>query len=207
MADHAENVKQLADRIKQSYQFALEEGRSDEAGRHKARADGLYAAAAHIERLESLTKPLPQTLGDLSDLPPELVKELNVSKTDEMEDQIFTVINAYGGEADLDQILVGLFRKFAAVQKRRFVQNKLYKMIKSEMIWPVEGKKGVYASTKPSPTQLPEIKASSFVIDTGDPEEDDISASSGLKRQPRGAYPTNGLPPLNSDKEEPDIPF
>lgn len=89
---------------------------------------------------------MPPDLGNIYDLPAELLEELSVAKVDELEHQLVTVINAFGGDASLDQILVGLYRKFSVVQKRRFIQNKLYRM---DMIWSVEGKKGFYTTTKP----------------------------------------------------------
>ena len=51
-----------------------------------------------------------------------------------------------GGTATLDQILVGLNRKFKVAQKRRFLQNKLYRM---PMVWSVPGRKGVYTTEPP----------------------------------------------------------
>ena len=60
------------------------------------------------------------------------------------------VLQAYGGTADLDQILVGLFRKFKVVQKRRFLQNKVWRMCQKEMLWSIRGKKGVYTFNEPA---------------------------------------------------------
>ena len=113
-------------------------------------AEGLEAAAAEMVRLYGLTSALPPDLGNIFDLPPELLEELSITKADELEDQLVTVINAYGGTASLDQILVGLFRKFGITQKRRFLQNKLYRM---SMIWSVPGKKGVYTIEPPEKSQ------------------------------------------------------
>ncbi|WP_422364562.1 hypothetical protein [Pyruvatibacter mobilis] len=106
----------------------------------------LLAVEEELIRLKGLTSALPPDLGNISDLPEELRAELSIAKTDELEDQIVTVINAYGGTASLDQILVGLFRRFKVVQKRRFLQNKLYRMT---MVWSVDGRKGVYTTTEP----------------------------------------------------------
>ncbi|WP_420859880.1 hypothetical protein [Marivivens marinus] len=117
--------------------------RPDVAQRVLDHAGALDAVAERLMALEALTSALPPDLGNILDLPQELRNELSVAKTDELEDQIVTVINAYGGEASLDQVLVGLYRKFKVIQKRRFVQNKLYRM---EMVWSVEGRKGVYTT-------------------------------------------------------------
>jgi hypothetical protein len=101
-------------------------------------------AANKIADLERLTKSLPHDLGDLSEIPEELLLEMSVSfHVTDLDDQIVTVINCYGGEATLDQILVGLYRKFRVVQKRRFLQNKLYRQ---ETVRSVEGRKGIYST-------------------------------------------------------------
>ena len=143
MSKFAESVKRVSD-------YLMETGNrsSTDATRSKLHgyADELNEAYDHLLALEALTSALPPDLGNIHDLPEELLAELSVAKTDELEDQIVTSINAYGGTASLDQILVGLFRKFNVVQKRRFVQNKLYRM---EMVWSVEGRKGVYTTSEP----------------------------------------------------------
>lgn len=110
----------------------------------------LQKAHTDVVHLSALTSALPPDLGNVYDLPAELREELSIAKVDELEDQIVTVINAYDGEASLDQILVGLFRKFSISQKRRFLQNKLYRM---PMIWSVDGRKGVYTTTEPDEEQ------------------------------------------------------
>jgi hypothetical protein len=115
-----------------------------------AHADTVDGAAADLIYLKGITSALPPDLGNIYDLPAELLEELSVAKTDDLEDQLVTVINAYGGEASLDQVLVGLFRKFKVSQKRRFIQNKLYRM---DMIWSVDGRKGYYTTTKPEDIQ------------------------------------------------------
>lgn len=112
-------------------------------------AEVVEVAASDLIRLRGLTSALPPDLGNVYDLPAELLEELSIAKTDELEDQLVTVINACGGEASLDQILVGLYRKFGVSQKRRFLQNKLYRM---DMVWSVDGRKGFYTSIKPTIT-------------------------------------------------------
>lgn len=130
------------------------------------------AAKDELVRLYGLTSALPPDLGNVHDLPPELLEELSISKGDELEDQLVTVINAYGGEATLDQILVGLYRKFKVTQKRRFLQNKLYRMT---MVWSVDGKKGVYTTTEPEEHPLATGTAhdTAFNIDTGPYDDGD----------------------------------
>lgn len=67
-----------------------------------AYSDQLDAAREELVRPYGLTTALPPDLGNVHDLPAELLEELSISKVDELEDQIVTVINAYGGEASLD---------------------------------------------------------------------------------------------------------
>lgn len=146
MSEHVESVKDIAVYLRENAERQKAAGREETADRLAGYAASLDGAADHIIKLEGLTSALPPELGNIHDLPQELLGELSVSKTDELEDQIVTVINAYGGEASLDQILVGLFRKFEIVQKRRFMQNKLYRM---SMVWSVDGRKGVYTTSEP----------------------------------------------------------
>ncbi len=147
MSEFVESVKAVSAFMRENAERQKEAGRPEKANSLEEYAKSLDGAASHIIRLEGLTSALPPDLGNIHDLPQELLNELSVSKTDEIEDQIVTVINAYGGEASLDQILVGLYRKFRVTQKRRFMQNKLYRM---SMVWSVSGRKGIYTTTEPT---------------------------------------------------------
>lgn len=83
--------------------------------------------------------------GDLSDLPEELKSQLNVGKSDELEEQIVWVMNNYyDGVANIDEILIALYRKFGVIQKRTFVVNKLYRMGQTGCVFSIKGKKGAY---------------------------------------------------------------
>lgn len=142
MPEHVESVKRIGAFFREQAKEAG--GRWQEQFTNYA--DQLEGAERELVRLYGLTSALPPDLGNVHDLPPELLEELTIAKGDDLEDQLVTVINAYGGEASLDQILVGLYRKFKVIQKRRFIQNKLYRM---EAVWSVEGRKGVYTTTQP----------------------------------------------------------
>lgn len=145
MSEHSDFVKGLADRYTAKYRNYKDDD-PDRAEGFIHTAKQLMAAAEEIDRLINLTTAIPKNLGDLSDLPAELVDELSLTKVDELEHQIVTVINACDGVANIDQILVGLYRKFKVTQKRRFLQNKLYRMMKSDVIFSVPGKKGLYST-------------------------------------------------------------
>ena len=92
---------------------------------------------------EDLSK-VGRRIGNISDMPEELRKQLQTGKTDELESQIISVIKKLDGIANLDEILVGLYRDFNVIQQRGFLTNKLYRMNKSGLINSVEKKKGVY---------------------------------------------------------------
>jgi hypothetical protein len=93
--------------------------------------------------------PIPEALGqrdDLSDLPPELLAQLSDSARGET-DPLVQIIEERGGTASLDEILIDLWRKHREVAKRALIANKLYRLSKRELCWPVAGKKGVYTTT------------------------------------------------------------
>lgn len=149
VSEHSESVKHVAGLLRASAEQANKSGDIDKAVERLALAEKLESAAKELVRLAGLTSALPPSLGNIHDLPQELLDELSVTKTDELEDQLVTVVNAHDGQADLDQLLVGLYRKFGVKQKRRFLQNKLYRMAKNDLIWVVPGRKGVYSTKEP----------------------------------------------------------
>ncbi len=84
-------------------------------------------------------------LGDLSDLPEALRKQLNAAKMGELEEKIIrTIKERYDGAASIDEIMVGLFRDFQYVtEDRRTMANKLYRMTKAGHLESVPKRKGV----------------------------------------------------------------
>ncbi|MBV9989900.1 MAG: hypothetical protein JOZ72_01290 [Alphaproteobacteria bacterium] len=93
--------------------------------------------------------PRPLDADDLSDLPPELVAELSTPQVDLLERQIANVLEALGGAGDLDQILIGLYRRFQVVQKRRFLQNKLWRMVRKGLVLKTKSVRGVFRLDAP----------------------------------------------------------
>lgn len=154
MPEHVENVNKAFEELRDWAEQVRADNRGGPYQRLDSIADLLAEVPDELVRLYGLTSALPADLGNVHDLPPELLEELSVAKTDELEDQLVTAIRAYGDEASLDQILVGLFRKFKVAQKRRFLQNKLYRM---ETVWGVTGRKGVYTTTEPKDRPVPDV--------------------------------------------------
>jgi hypothetical protein len=113
----------------------------------------------HAATLEAYVRPKSNAAinaPDLTDLPPELLKELRFGSVDALEAQIISVFGALGGSADLDQILIGLFRRFNVIQKRRFLQNKVWRMIRKGHVHKVKGVRGrfcIAAEKKPKRTR------------------------------------------------------
>ena len=168
MSEHIESVNRIA----RLYRNGAEKLEGDRRKWNIQVAERLEAASAELARLYELTSALPPDLGNIYDLPPELQQELSITKTDELDDQLITVINVYGGTATLDQILVGLYRKFGISQKRRFLQNKLYRMT---MVWSLPGKKGVYTTAEPKsePAPEPEVVVGTVTSTTSSSLDDD----------------------------------
>ncbi|WP_291982948.1 hypothetical protein [Candidatus Accumulibacter sp. ACC005] len=84
-------------------------------------------------------------LGDLSDLPEALRKQLNAAKMGDLEEKILrTIKERYDGAASIDEIMVGLFRDFQYVtEDRRTMANRLYRMTKAGHLESVPKRKGV----------------------------------------------------------------
>lgn len=163
-------VEICEDRVKR---YAPGGGMESVVGHEKSKA-ALYKSRSLLSYLleqKRLSQPIPKALGDISDLPEELLKELAVTQTDELEDQILTVVRACNGEANLDQVLVGLFRKFKVVQTRRYLQNKMYRMGKKELLHAIEGQRASY-TLHPQPPKQNTVQTATSRAPAGDLDED-----------------------------------
>ena len=125
---------------------ATKEGQSEQASRWIDKASAIEAIVKELLDLRQKAAPLPTKLGDLSDLPEELRAELTGIELDGLKSQLVQVINSYGRTADLNQILVGLWRKFKVSQKRRAIQQRLWRMQADKLVWTVPKRKGVYST-------------------------------------------------------------
>jgi len=148
MPEALDTVKALATELRRLSQAAeLEE--PARAKRHQERAEAMEAVAHELEAARKRLRPIPNDYGDLSDLPQNVIEQLNLSKIDELEQQMRDIIAAAdGSEVGIDQIIIELYRRHEVVQERRFVMNKLYRMGQKGLITSAEGKKGVYLIPK-----------------------------------------------------------
>ena len=110
----------------------------------------------HAQALEELlggpaSKAHSLTVADAAaDLPAALLKELKGGRSDELERQILAVLAACGGRADLDQVLIGLYRGFGIIQKRRVLQNKLWRLVRTGRIAKAKDRRNVFALNAPA---------------------------------------------------------
>lgn len=180
MSDYLDSVKGYL-RLMEKWKVAAERnGEDKQAANYASRSEAITSLVEEVEHLRRITKPIPASYGDLSDLPAELVKELAGIKVDDLEQQIFTIIKSGGDEVDLDAVLIELFRRFQIMQTRKFLQNKLWRMAQKEIIYSVPGRKGIYTATKP-------------------PEDNDFDKLLGGDTKPSG-------PPFDDDLDD-DVPF
>lgn len=122
---------------------------SDLAARHQELLSWLVAQKDKADRLASLDATrLGRRLGDLSRVPPDLLKELNATpQKDSVESQIVTTIaEAFDGVASIDEVLVGLYDKYNVVITRKYVSNKLAKLASDGILF--KGKRGFYGTTE-----------------------------------------------------------
>lgn len=150
-ADHSERFKKLADAL------AVAAERLDSPSPPPPPAPS-SAASALLDALPDgdaakaiLAQPLTITPQHLVGLPEELISQLNISETDRFEANVVNLITNAGGAMLLDNILIGLYLMTKESHQRQQLTNKLYRMMKKELIYsvPGAGKKGVYTTIRP----------------------------------------------------------
>jgi hypothetical protein len=151
---------------------AQERGDESTAGIWFSVAHTVQALADDYERLREASRPIPSGYGDISDLPPSLRKQLAFLRTDELDDQIFMIVKAAQNGADLDVILIELWRRFQIEQTRRFIQNKAYRLAQKGIIHSVPGRKGLYAATPDDAKRLSPVAPSATNPPQGAAAED-----------------------------------
>ena len=155
MPDALERVKALAVDYRRFAQ-GCEQDDPDRSKNYTATAEFLKSVCDELDSARIRLRPTSSDFGDLSDLPPEVVAQLNLSKIDELEQHMRDIIaSANGKEVGLDQIIIELYRRHKIQQERRFIMNKLYRMGQKGIVQSVEGRKGVYViptTEKDAPT-------------------------------------------------------
>lgn len=155
MADPIVPVKAHMTFVNRQIERSEAAGDTEQADRWGTLKTALQGLVDEVVELRDQTRPVPSSYGDVSDLPPTLRKQLAGLRTDELEDQIFTIVKAAPDGADLDTILIELWRRFNVEQTRRFIQNKAYRMATlKEVLFSVKGKKGFYAASQEDADRL-----------------------------------------------------
>ncbi len=95
-------------------------------------------------REDELPESLGRRVGNLDDLPDSLLAQLQVGRVDELHERIVHSLRQLDGTANLDEVLVALYRATGEVYKRPYLSNKMYRMAQAGAIESVPKKKGVY---------------------------------------------------------------
>ncbi|APG61807.1 hypothetical protein LPB140_02000 [Sphingorhabdus lutea] len=94
--------------------------------------------------MNNIPDNLGQRIGNINDLPDDLLSELNIGKPDREEEMLFAALRSLDGIGNIDEIMVAVFRRDGQILKRKLVSNKLYRMSRAGKIESVPKKKGVY---------------------------------------------------------------
>lgn len=134
----------------QAYQGSIAAKNAHIPNRAAGATERAQKLAKVIELLEPSAAPKQPRLTllpeDLKDLPPELLQELSVTKSDFLDFEIVEIIDAAGGVLTLDQIIIALYRKTQEVHERSKLNSRMYRMAKKGLVKSLEGRKGVYAT-------------------------------------------------------------
>lgn len=93
---------------------------------------------------ETLPESLGRRIGNLDELPDELLAQLQIGRVDELHEKIIHSLRRLDGVANLDEMLVALYHATGTVYKRPYLSNKMYRMSQAGAIESVPKKKGVY---------------------------------------------------------------
>ena len=122
---------------------------AEERGRYQRWIEQAHSLGALLEvGREGRAQPSRE-----DDLPPALLKELSPRRRDQLETQIVAVLAACNGSADLDQVLIGLYRGFGVVEKRRVIQNKLWRLVRTGRICKAKNTRNVFSLEAPKPRE------------------------------------------------------
>lgn len=95
---------------------------------------------------KDILNSIGKRIGDITDLPNDLRKQIIASNLDELEEKIVgTMRIRYDGVANIDEIIVGLYRDYKYITKeRRLLGTKLYRMRRSGIIQVIPNIRGAY---------------------------------------------------------------
>ncbi len=83
-------------------------------------------------------------IDNISDLPPELIKELKLAG--DVDNSLLSLFHEAGGTLDLSTLLVGYYRKHKEVKTRQYMMTTCYRLVKKGFLSPTQNK-GEYEIT------------------------------------------------------------
>lgn len=101
----------------------------------------------NLEQINVHGTEVGKRLGNLDDIPEHMLKQAKLSKTDELDEQVISVIRDMQNVASVDEIYFQLYRKFELELERTFLVNKLGRMARKDLLIGVKGKRGIYELT------------------------------------------------------------
>lgn len=102
-----------------------------------------FDMADYLERIKD--SPLYLIADDLEGLPPELIKELNVSDSDRKDMYLVELIKRCGGKISLDKLLIAIYKDSSEIYERNKLMTRLYRMSQKDLIYTHPVKKGQYS--------------------------------------------------------------
>lgn len=130
-------------------------GRS-QTGQGRERVTFLASNSASSQPLKLMAQH--NARDDLSDLPPELLKELSEEATRKMTHPLIEIIDGRGGTAALDEILIDLYRKYKKLGRRASVAQRLLVLSRRGLCRLVPGASGYYTTANPDGCEVKDKK-------------------------------------------------
>jgi len=151
------------------------------AKKHKEVAEKLQHISQFLEKADdmpavvqedSVVSPFSHFLpDDLEGLPQELLDELNISESDQLELNVYKALEKAGGTLPVDKILIQLYRDTGKVFSRNKLAAKLYRMAsKGRLV--SEEERGVYSL--PDEKSIKQGTFSSLLDEEFEEKEDDF---------------------------------
>lgn len=79
-------------------------------------------------------------IGDINELPEELRKQIKISESDKLDMDIIECIDAFGGTAAIDEILVQLWKDSGTILDRDYLARKIYRLTRNGALKSVKRK-------------------------------------------------------------------
>jgi len=169
LQEYLDSVKDITGRIELQAQYHREkaekfrtEGKDGPENFHRKKqrswqddSSTLIELISHLKKIDisKCENSIPRIknsklrIGEISDLPPELVEQLSGAKVDDGENEVISIIrDDLNGVALIDEILVGIYRRTGEVKQRGPLNQKLYRMVRKGLIHTVPNKKGMYST-------------------------------------------------------------